>query len=82
MYYEINVVKNGSHFFATHQRSLPVGEEKKVAEIIERLRAAFPESEGYEIQLTRQENVGYCLCVDEFVDELLEKGKLYESKVG
>lgn len=69
MYYEINVVKNGRHLFATHQRSLPVGEEKKVAAIIERLRIAFPESDGCEIQLTRQENVGYGLDVDEFMGE-------------
>lgn len=56
MYYDINVAKNGSHFFATSTRSCRTEEEaKKVYKV---LREKFPPEEGYEITVTYWENYG------------------------
>ena len=57
MYYEINVSLNGHHFFATAERSITsIYELKKVYPVI---RAKFPETEGYEITVTYEEQVGH-----------------------
>lgn len=50
MYYEINVSRNGRHFFATAERSLTTESEAKAAYMI--FAAKFPESEGYKIEVT------------------------------
>lgn len=47
MTYEINVSLNGTHFFATHERSLYSIDKLKQA--VEVFREKFPESEGYKI---------------------------------
>ena len=56
MYYEINVALNGKHLFATHERSIRWESELKrlLAIIVEK----FPESEGYEVSVTKWENRG------------------------
>ena len=57
MHYEINVSENGQHLFATHERSLTtLGRVKK---LYKRLKAAFPEAEGFAITVTRYETIGY-----------------------
>lgn len=55
-YYEINVAKNGRHFFATHKRSLTT--EWKMKEALEIFKKKFPESEGYQIIVTAQIEYG------------------------
>jgi hypothetical protein len=60
MHYEINVSHNGKHFFATAERSLTTLDEAKRAYV--KLKAAFPEKEGYLLTVTKRQTVG------EFVD--------------
>lgn len=51
MYYEINVSKNGQHFFATAERSIRSMEElQRVYPEIARL---FTAADGYEINVRR-----------------------------
>lgn len=52
MNYEINVSKEGAHYFATAERSLYTEGEAFI--LIKQFRELFKESEGYEISL--------CLC--------------------
>jgi hypothetical protein len=56
MHYEINVSKNGYHYFATHERSIQTEEQMK--EIVHLFKQKFPESEGYKITCTRWETQG------------------------
>lgn len=56
MHYEINVAKNGKHYFATHERSIST--EEKAKELYKKLTQAFPESEGYTVSVTKWESLG------------------------
>lgn len=56
MAFEINISHKGKHLFATHQRSLTTPEEVK--KVLPKLKAAFPEAEGYEIGITNWETIG------------------------
>lgn len=47
MHYEINVAKDGRHYFATHERSLRDEEHAKA--VLKKFNEAFPKKEGYEI---------------------------------
>lgn len=51
MYFEINVVRKGKHFFATAERSLHTEAEARV--VLAVLRRALPSAEGYAFELTR-----------------------------
>lgn len=56
-YHRINVAKDGVYLFATEQGQLSYEwEAKKVYEL---LKEKFPESEGYEITVTKWEGRGY-----------------------
>jgi len=55
MHYEINVSKNGKHYFATHERSLRCTREEAQA-VARHFQAVFPKSEGYEIALSECHN--------------------------
>ena len=48
--YEINVSKNGQHYFATDERSL--SSKQKALEMVAHFRSVFPESEGYKVDLS------------------------------
>ncbi len=72
MYYEINVAVKGKghmglngHLFATAPRSIT--SEGKLKEVLAVFVEKFPESEGYEISVTRQECVGYMMDVEEIL---------------
>ena len=56
MHYEINVSKNGAHYFATAERSITTS--KKAKEVYDQLRAAFLEESGYSITISRWQTVG------------------------
>lgn len=56
MYYEINISKNGRHYFATAERSLT--EEEAATAAYWDLVARFPESEGFKITISRWEHSG------------------------
>lgn len=52
--YEINVSLNGHHLFATHERSL--FNENEFIRALKIFVEKFPESEGYSISASRQNN--------------------------
>jgi hypothetical protein len=51
MWYEINVSKDGKHYFATHERSICT--VAKAIEIRERLKKAMPEEEGFKYTINQ-----------------------------
>ena len=56
MWYEINVSKDGQHYFATDKRSITtIGQ---AVEIRDRLKAAMPEEEGFEYTITQWQKTG------------------------
>ena len=63
-YYEINVAKDGRHFFATAPRSLPDTRPGRMMEVLAVFREKFPESDGYEISVSRWEIVGHSVTVN------------------
>ena len=56
MYYEINVSFNGSHFFATHERSITT--EDKLKKVLAVLQEKFQSKEGFEISITYWQKTG------------------------
>lgn len=56
MHFEINVSKNGLHYFATAPRSLTDWDAAKAATVNFRVR--FPTAEGFEIMCTYWETSG------------------------
>lgn len=56
MNYEINISLNGQHFFATAKRSLTT--EADLLKVWPTLVAAFPESEGYKLSVSRVTTTG------------------------
>lgn len=59
MYYEINVSLNGTHFFATNERSIQT--EDKYHQVLKALQEKFPESEGYHVSASLYEKKGTIL---------------------
>ena len=62
MYYEINVAKDGKHFFATDKRSITT--ESALKEVYQIIKAKFPEEEGYNIMVTYYETTGKFVDMD------------------
>jgi hypothetical protein len=56
MWYEINVSKDGKHYFATHERS--IGTIDRAVEIRDRLKKAMPEEEGFKFTITQWQKTG------------------------
>lgn len=63
MNYEINVSKNGKHYFATHERSLTGQSEAEKA--FKDFQERFPESEGFEVTISYTPKVWYSCHLDE-----------------
>lgn len=59
MHYEINVTLNRKHLFATAERSLTT--ESDMRKLLKTFKNKFPESEGYEIQVSQIETIGYLI---------------------
>ncbi|EHQ27044.1 hypothetical protein Mucpa_2936 [Mucilaginibacter paludis DSM 18603] len=57
MSYEINVALNGSHFFATHDRS--INDTTKLIKVFKVMDEKFPASEGYELSVCYYPKYGY-----------------------
>lgn len=55
-HYEINVSKDGQHFFATHERSAVT--LASVRKLYKTIKDKFPESEGYAVSVTKWECYG------------------------
>lgn len=47
MHYEINVAKDGLHYFATHDRSLR--DEEHAKGVYEMFKKVFPQGKGFEV---------------------------------
>lgn len=62
MYYEINVVLNGKHFFATSERSITT--KDKLLETMKVFKRKFPEREGYSIMTFYNPQVEYFVSID------------------
>ena len=56
MFYEINVSLNGSHLFATAERSIT--SEYQLERAYNILKVKFPKEEGYRITVTKFETIG------------------------
>lgn len=56
-HYEINVSLNGSHLFATHERSCR--DKQPTKDLVDLFREKFPESQGYKVDCTYYESVGH-----------------------
>lgn len=56
MYYEINVALNGTHFFATAERSATTSAE--AVTLYDAICAAFPAEKGYQITVTKWDTCG------------------------
>jgi len=56
MWYEINVSKDGAHYFATHERSITT--ISRAIEIRDRLKLAMPEEEGFKFTITQKQTIG------------------------
>lgn len=65
MYYEINVAKNGEHFFATAERSIT--NESKAAEMTVEFMKKFPIEQGYEISVTMWQHMGKRLSISDLM---------------
>lgn len=63
MGYEINVSKNGKHYFATHERSLPY--TKEAEEAFKDLKTRFPEEEGFNVTIVYHPTTSYGCHLDE-----------------
>lgn len=59
MSYELNVALNGTHYFATADRSIKTIDQ--VIAISEDFKKRFPKSEGFEISLSYHPEIGYGL---------------------
>ena len=57
-YIEINVAKDGHHFFATAERSIPTYPPERYEEVLRTFKEKFPESEGYSITAVKWESRG------------------------
>ena len=56
MYYEINVSKDGRHYFATSERS--IRDIEKAEKMFEHFSQLFPVADGYRISVTEYQKVG------------------------
>lgn len=65
MYYEINVAKNGKHFFATAERSITTSLE--LADVYSALSKAFTKDDGYTMSVTQWKSVGTFIKEEEIV---------------
>lgn len=56
MWYEISVSKNGSHFFATHEKSIKT--HNKLIDVLKEFVKVFPEEDGFKISVTKWQTIG------------------------
>lgn len=61
--YEINVAKDGKHYFATHERSLTATKEAENA--LKDFKKRFPEEEGFSITISYRPGTSYGCHLDE-----------------
>jgi len=64
MNYEINISLNGSHFFATAERSITNTDDLKI--IYKELAEHFTEEKGYEMSVSRYTKVGHSVPIEDY----------------
>ena len=64
MGYEINVSKDGRHYFATHERTLQL-DNVKTAKMVMHFEKVFPADEGYKISINYKPAISYGCNVNE-----------------
>lgn len=69
MYYEINIALNGSHLFATAERS--IRDEEKLFTVLKLLDKKFPAEEGYKISCTYWRTEGNSVYIDEISGKIV-----------
>jgi hypothetical protein len=62
MSYEINISKNGKHYFATAERSLTTLSES--TKVYNELKEFYPESQGFNLSMTKWEKIGKEIKID------------------
>lgn len=76
--FEINVSLNGSHFFATHERSLRSTYD--LNRVLPELQSRFKPEDGFEISVSYNPQISYGVTleggetVDQICEHLLKKG--------
>jgi hypothetical protein len=75
MYFEINVARNGKHFFATAEQSCTTREE--ALEVYSEFKKKFPSEEGYKLDITQWDTIGRYMTKE--VEEELQKRESKES---
>jgi len=63
MSYEINVAKDGKHYFATHERSLTDREPAAIA--FKDFQKRFPIKQGFSVTITYNQTIGNSCYLDE-----------------
>lgn len=66
MHYEINVSKDGYHFFATSERSIASEASFKI--VLKVIKEKFPKSEGYSVSASLVRTTGQILNVDKILE--------------
>jgi len=66
MFYEINIAKDGKHFFATAERFITT--EKKLKEVLIIFQNKFPKEEGYEIIVFGHPQTSHILNIDNILE--------------
>lgn len=72
MWYEINVSKNGKHFFATHERSIQ--EQTKLIEVLKEFKHCFRSEEGFKITVNKWKSTGENFSEEE-IERILSQNK-------
>jgi hypothetical protein len=67
MSYEINVALNGSHFFATAERSITCSD--KLKKVLKKIRESFTKEDGYSISVNYNPQISYGFNVEETTEE-------------
>jgi hypothetical protein len=67
MYYEINVARNNSHFFATAPRSITSMATLK--DVYQEMVTRFPSSDGFKLSVTYKVESGRGVNMDGYLDD-------------
>ena len=65
MWFEINISKDGQHYFATSERSITT--LQKLEEVTKDFVEKFPEEDGYKIDVTKQQKTGVSIPLNEII---------------
>jgi hypothetical protein len=67
MYYEINVILNGKHFFATAERSIT--NKDHLCKVYKALKLRFHPADGYSLHVSYNQHSSVSMNESEFMNE-------------